>query len=130
MKWMQSAQKYCCNFFLQSAHLSYPYFLKWYPGMFCTCNPTYQVIVLVKIYVGTVKALWCSGARKGMMKLSLAPKLLGNLVWVTVILFCKIFIPSYTFDALLCRNWPFSPPHGMTLWITLSHLCSPHVEWK
>jgi hypothetical protein len=24
--------------------------------------------------------------------------------------FCKIFIPSYTFDALLCRNWPFFAP--------------------
>jgi hypothetical protein len=27
--------------------------------------------------------------------------------------FCKIFIPSYTFDALLlCQNWPFSPPES------------------
>jgi hypothetical protein len=24
-------------------------------------------------------------------------------------LFCKIFIPSYTFDALLCQNWSFLP---------------------
>jgi hypothetical protein len=30
--------------------------------------------------------------------------------WVPVISFCKIFIPSYAFDALLCRNWLFSPP--------------------
>ncbi len=30
--------------------------------------------------------------------------------WVPVISFCKIFIPSYAFDALLCRNWLFSVP--------------------
>jgi hypothetical protein len=46
------------------------------------------------------------------MKLSLPPKLVEKLVWVPVILLCKIFIPSYTFDALLCRNWPFSPPQS------------------
>jgi hypothetical protein len=27
-----------------------------------------------------------------------------KLVWVTVISVCKICIPSYAFDALLCRN--------------------------
>ncbi len=27
-----------------------------------------------------------------------------------VIMFCKIFIPIYTFDALLCQNWSFLPP--------------------
>jgi hypothetical protein len=32
-----------------------------------------------------------------------------KLVLVPVILLCKIFIPSYTFDSLLCRTWPFSP---------------------
>jgi hypothetical protein len=32
---------------------------------------------------------------------------------------CKILIPSYAFDALLCRYWPFSPPNRMTLQITL-----------
>jgi hypothetical protein len=46
-------------------------------------------------------------------------KLLGKLVWVPVILLCKIFIPSSGFDALLCRNWPLSPPNRETLWITL-----------
>jgi hypothetical protein len=39
---------------------------------------------------------------KAGMKLSLTPKLMGKLVWVLVISFCKIFIPSCTFDALLC----------------------------
>jgi hypothetical protein len=29
--------------------------------------------------------------------------------------FCKIVISSYPFDALLCRNWPFSPPNRVTL---------------
>jgi hypothetical protein len=50
---------------------------------------------------------------------SLPPKLVENLVWVPVISFCKIFIPSYVFDALLCQNWPFSPPNCVTLWIKL-----------
>jgi len=53
------------------------------------------------------------------MQLSLQPKLVEKLVWVVVILFCKIFIPSHMFDALLSRNWPFSPPNRLTLWITL-----------
>jgi hypothetical protein len=46
----------------------------------------------VKIYVAPV------------MKLSLPPKLVEQLVWVPVIFFCKIFIPSYGFDGLLCQN--------------------------
>jgi len=33
------------------------------------------------------------------MKLSLPPKLVGKMVWVPVISLCKIFIPSYGFDA-------------------------------
>jgi hypothetical protein len=42
------------------------------------------------------------------MKLNLPPKLVEKLVWVPVILFCKIFIPSYAFVALLLyQNWPF-----------------------
>jgi hypothetical protein len=38
------------------------------------------------------------------MKLSLPPKLVEQLVWVPVISFCEIFIPSYGFDGRLCRN--------------------------
>ncbi len=54
------------------------------------------------------------------MKVSLPPKLVEKLVWVpTIISFGKIFIPSYGFDAILCQNWPFSPPNRSTLWITL-----------
>jgi hypothetical protein len=70
----------------------------------------------VKIYVAAVQAL-----RKRMhrMKLSLPPNWVEKLVWVPVISFCKIFIPSYAFDALLCQNWPFSPPNRLTLRITL-----------
>jgi hypothetical protein len=61
------------------------------------------------------------GKRKHGMKLSLPPKLVGKLVFSTVpvISLCKIFIPSYAFDALLRRNWPFSPPNRLTLRITL-----------
>ncbi len=52
------------------------------------------------------------------MKLSLPPNLVDKLVWVPIISFCRIFIPIYTFDALLCRNWLVSPP-SLTLRITL-----------
>jgi F0F1-type ATP synthase membrane subunit a len=45
-----------------------------------------------------------SGKRKDRMKLSLSAKLVEKLVWVQVISLCKIFILSYAFDALLCRN--------------------------
>jgi len=51
------------------------------------------------------------------MKLSLSPKLVGKLVWVIVISPCKIFIPSYTFDGLLCQYWLLLlPPNHRTLW--------------
>jgi hypothetical protein len=43
----------------------------------------------------------------------------GKLVWVPVISFGKIFISSYAFDALLCWNWPFSPPDRLTLRIAV-----------
>ncbi len=60
-----------------------------------------------------------SGKRKHRMKLTLPPKLVEKLVWVPVISFCKIFIPSDSFHGLLCRNWPFSPRHRLTLLITI-----------
>jgi hypothetical protein len=53
------------------------------------------------------------------MKLSLLPKLVEKLVWVPVISLCKIFIPSYGFDGLLCRNWQFPRTLIVRLiWIT------------
>jgi hypothetical protein len=70
----------------------------------------------VKIYVAAVEAL---RKKERQMKLSLPPKLLEKLVWVSVISLCKIFIPSSVFDALLCRNLPFSPPDRVTSRITL-----------
>jgi hypothetical protein len=72
------------------------------------------VIVLVgvtKIYVTAVKRLRIKG-KTDRMKLSLPPKLVEKLVWVSVISFCKIFIPSSGFDALLCRSWSFSHTCG------------------
>jgi hypothetical protein len=70
------------------------------------------------------------------MKLSWSPKLVEKLVWVPVILHCRIFIPSYAFDALFCWNWPFSPYNRETLRITLilencRHVsfCSPLTNW-
>jgi len=50
------------------------------------------------------------------MKLSLLPKLVEKIVWISVISFCKIFIPSYAFDTLF---WLFSPPNHAMLWVTL-----------
>jgi hypothetical protein len=38
---------------------------------------------------------------------------------VLFISLCKIFISSYVFDAMLCRNWLLSPPNRGTLGITL-----------
>jgi hypothetical protein len=72
----------------------------------------------VKIYVAAVEA-GRSGKIKDRMKLCLPPKLVEKLVWVPIISRCKIFIPSSAFDALLCQNWPFSPPNRLTLQITL-----------
>jgi hypothetical protein len=54
---------------------------------------------------------------KDRMKFSLPPKLVENLVWVPGISLCKIFISSYTFNGLLCRNWPL--PNRETLQMTL-----------
>jgi len=72
------------------------------------------VIVAVQVRAGklyTPSSSSSGGAqekRKEGMKLSLAPKLVEKLVWVTSSLsFSKI---SFPVDALLCRNWPFSPP--------------------
>ncbi len=62
------------------------------------------------------------GKWKQRMKLSLPPKFVEKLICVLVISLCKIFIPSYAFDALLCRKWPFSPPNRLTLRITLMYL--------
>jgi len=44
----------------------------------------------VKIYVAAVEAARRSWKRKEGMKLSFPPKLVGKLVWVPVISFCKI----------------------------------------
>jgi hypothetical protein len=60
------------------------------------------------------------------MKLSLLPpKLVEKLVWVPVIRRCKIFIPSYVFDVLLYRNWPFSALNHLTLQMTLIYIVVP-----
>ncbi len=56
------------------------------------------------------------------------PNLVEKLVWLLVISFCKIFIPSYEFDALLCQNWPFSPPNiDNSNMVLLSNACF-HLE--
>jgi hypothetical protein len=65
------------------------------------CTRVKVIIIVVKvgamkIYVARVQAQ----RRKHCIKLNL-PKLVEKLVWVPVISFCKIFIPSYVFDALL-----------------------------
>jgi hypothetical protein len=62
----------------------------------------------------------CSSNGKALMKkerqdeTQLPPKLAEKLVSVPAISFCKIFIPNYAFDGLLCRNGPLSPPNCVT----------------
>jgi hypothetical protein len=58
----------------------------------------------VKIYVADVEAL---KKKEKQDETSLPPKLVKKLIWLFVILFCKIFIPSERFDTLLCQNLPF-----------------------
>jgi hypothetical protein len=71
----------------------------------------------VKIYVAAVEALQ---KKERQDETQVTTKIGGKkLVWIPVISFCKIFIPSYMFDALLCQNWPFSPHNCLTLWVTL-----------
>ncbi len=70
----------------------------------------------MKIYVTAVESL---RKKERGDETQFTPKLMENLVWVPVISFCKIFIPSYGLDALLCPNWPFSPPNRVTVQITL-----------
>jgi hypothetical protein len=53
----------------------------------------------VEIYVAAVEA-GAQEKRKDVVKLSLPPRLVEKLVWVLVILFCKISILSYSFGAL------------------------------
>jgi hypothetical protein len=36
-----------------------------------------------------------------------------------IISLCKIFIPRYRGDVVLCQNWSFSPPNSGTLRISL-----------
>jgi hypothetical protein len=67
----------------------------------------------VKIYVAAEEG-GAQGKRKEGMKLSVLPttKIGGKTsLGPNHFAFCKIFIPSYAFDALLLfQNWPFSPP--------------------
>jgi len=71
----------------------------------------------MKIYVSTSGG--SHGKGKERMKFGLLSKLMEELFWVLVISLCKIPIPNYGFDALLCRNWSFSRPDRETLSVTL-----------
>jgi hypothetical protein len=74
-------------------------------------------VIIVLVQVGAVKiyASSSAGAREKKETQDETQSTTKNwwkkkLVWVPVISFCKIFIPSYTFDALFfCPNWPFWP---------------------
>jgi hypothetical protein len=80
------------------------------------------------IYVTAVEALR-KKKKKDRMKLSLSPKLVEKLVWVPVIWFCQIFIPSYTFDGPIMPKLAVLPPppypNHLTLQIKL--LCSKKI---
>ncbi len=76
----------------------------------------------MKIYVAAVEALR-EKERQDETHLVHHQNWWKKLVWVPVISCCKNFIHSYTFDALLCRNWPLSPPNRLTLRIIIvSHI--------
>jgi hypothetical protein len=62
----------------------------------------------VKIYAAAVEAVR-KKERQDETQFITQIKLVKKLVWVAVISFCKIFILSLAFDALLCGNWSFSP---------------------
>jgi hypothetical protein len=81
-----------------------------------SCNGAFNAqgsrLILVVVHVGAEKTYVVVAVealktkeRQDENSLSLLSNLLEKLVWVVlVILFCKIFIPSYAFDALLFRN--------------------------
>jgi len=53
------------------------------------------------------------------MKLSLPPKLVEKLVWIPVILFCKISFPLMHLMPYSAETGRSRPPNRLTLWITL-----------
>jgi hypothetical protein len=59
-------------------------------------------VIIVVVQVGAVKIYVAAMEAQDRMKLSLPPKLMENLICIPIILFHKIFIPNYMFDALLC----------------------------
>jgi len=63
----------------------------------------------VRIYAAVVEA-FRKEERQDETQFTTQKKLMEKLVWVLVILLCKVFNLSYAFDALLCQNWLFSPP--------------------
>jgi heme/copper-type cytochrome/quinol oxidase subunit 2 len=92
--------------------------------MKCIINVQGSIVIIVVVQVGAVKIY--VAAVQALRKKETQDETQFHhqnwwkkLVWVPVITFCKIFILSYAFDALLCRNWPFSPSDRLTLRITL-----------
>jgi hypothetical protein len=63
----------------------------------------------VRIYAAVVEALR-KEERQDETQFTTRKKLMEKLIWVLVILLCKVFNLSYAIDALLCQNWLFSPP--------------------
>ncbi len=68
-----------------------------------------RVIILVvqigevKIYVALAETL---KKKERQDETQFITEIAEKLVWIPIISFCKIFIPSYAFDALLSRSWP------------------------
>jgi hypothetical protein len=86
-----------------------------------TFNAQGSVLIIVVVHVGAVNIYIAAvqALRKQENETQFTTKIGGKLVWVPVISFCKIFNPSSAFDAILCRNWPFSSPNRLTLRKTL-----------
>ncbi len=101
-----------------SEYLGIFHLLKWkfsklinYWTNMCWNGPRYYSSCTCKRSENTYVALLVEEKRKGRMKLSLSSKLVEKTsLGPSYFVFVNFFIPSYMFDALLCRNWPFLPP--------------------
>ncbi len=83
-------------------------------------------VEVVKIYVAALKAL---RTKERGDETQFTTKIGGKTSFESQLFrFVKIVIPSYTFDALLCWNWQFSPPNRVTLALTL--LFQQLLTWK
>ncbi len=92
-------------------------------------------VIIVVAQIGAVKTYVAAAAVEALRKKErqvepqFTTKIGGKTSLGPVISLCKILVLSYTFDAILCRNWPFSVPICGTFPITLLHNTLLHAKW-